>query len=112
LNNNCNNEDLDGWSIMHIMIYFTLGLFLPNAHLEVLGISIVSELWEYVIGWRARWILDPITNMFGYHMGTLVAKYYNISAPTFIHDSMLELTVLVFVLYKLLDLNTPEKILL
>lgn len=73
-NNRCDQENLDGWSIGHFAIYFTIGMFVPNAYLLVLGVSILTELWEYVYGWRARWFLDPLVNVLGYACGTLVGQ--------------------------------------
>lgn len=67
--NNCENVKFDGWSIGHVAIYFTLGLVLPGHWLSVLALSIGCELFEYMVGWRARWIIDPVANLVGYALG-------------------------------------------
>lgn len=71
-NNVCDKENLDGWSIGHFAIYFTIGLFVPGAYIWVFLISVLCEVWEWHQGWRARWFLDPIVNMLGYVAGTMV----------------------------------------
>jgi uncharacterized membrane protein len=67
--NKCENVKFDGWSLGHVAIYFTLGLLLPGYWVEILVISIVCEAFEYVAGWRARWIIDPLANLAGYWLG-------------------------------------------
>jgi TctA family transporter len=68
--------NIDGWSIGHIMVYISIGLFFPGKYLAVLVISILCEAYEYAVGWRARWLLDPVVNMVGYILGSLIEKYY------------------------------------
>lgn len=70
--NHPDDENIDGWTIGHIMIYLTLGLFIPNSYTFVILISLFNELWEYYAGWRSRWFLDPVTNMFGYCLGRFI----------------------------------------
>ena len=67
--NNPDDESVNGWTLGHIAIYLTLGLFVSNSYTFVILISLFNELWEYYAGWRARWFLDPVTNMFGYCLG-------------------------------------------
>lgn len=64
--------DIDGWNISHLVLYFIIGLFIPNAHIYIIIISILWEIVEYILTWRAKWILDPVVNLFGYFLGTLV----------------------------------------
>lgn len=70
--NNCENVKFDGWSIGHILIYMTLGMVLPGYWFQILILSYACEIFEYIVGWRARWIIDPLVNMFGYLLGHLV----------------------------------------
>lgn len=67
--NKCENVKFDGWSILHMVLYFALGLFVPGYWAYVLVLSIICEAFEYAVGWRARWLLDPIANMAGYMLG-------------------------------------------
>jgi hypothetical protein len=71
--NICENTNFDMWSIGHILIYITLGMVVPRQYLLVFVISIVCEAYEYMAGWRARWLLDPITNLLGYVVGSMIA---------------------------------------
>jgi len=64
--------NLDGWSVGHFLIYASIGLFFPNRYAEIFIISLMCEAYEYVVGWRARWLLDPVVNMLGYIAGSAV----------------------------------------
>jgi len=79
-NNDCRNEDIDGWTLGHIAIYFTIGLFVHDVEWAVLFISFGCEIWEYFAGWRARWVLDPLTNFAGYMLGVMTAKQLGLKA--------------------------------
>jgi len=70
--NKCENVKLDMWSLGHLLIYFTLGLLVPDQWLAVFLISLGCEAFEYAVGWRARWLMDPLVNMAGYALGHLV----------------------------------------
>lgn len=74
--------NIDGWSIGHVLIYATIGMFFPNKYLEILVISFICEAYEYAVGWRARWLLDPVANMVGYILGCLIEKRYNLHLYT------------------------------
>lgn len=70
--NNCENVKFDGWSVGHVVIYFTLGMTLPGYLGPIFLLSIACELFEYIVGWRARWIIDPLANVVGYVLGSLI----------------------------------------
>jgi hypothetical protein len=73
--NKCYEHHVDGWSVSHFLIYFFIGMFVPGFYLEMLILSIGAEGFEYMSGWRARWIIDPVVNMIGYITGVLFAKF-------------------------------------
>ena len=75
--NKCEKVNVDGWTVMHIVMYFFLGMVIPGKYLFILILSIVCELFEYYSGWRARWFIDPIANVFGYWLGSLLAAHVN-----------------------------------
>jgi hypothetical protein len=56
----------------HFLIYASIGLFFPNRYAEIFIISLACEAYEYAVGWRARWLLDPVVNMLGYIAGSAV----------------------------------------
>jgi hypothetical protein len=106
--NDCNKENLDGWSIAHFFIYYSIGLFVPNAHLLMLIISYICESWEYFMGWRARWIADPLTNLLGYHIGTLHANSLHPKFPLDIPGTNMTTIGLSVFLLGILQLNHPN----
>ena len=108
LNNDCTKEDIDGWTLGHIAIYYTIGLFVPNIHKEVLVLSVICEMWEYYFGWRARWIVDPITNLLGYQLGVWHSKYWKPAFPFSLPDTTKTLVILIIILIIVLQVNCPS----
>jgi hypothetical protein len=107
-NNDCSKENLDGWTLGHIAIYYTIGLFVPNAHLLMLIISYLCEFWEYFMGWRARWVLDPITNLLGYHLGTMSANVWHPKFPIDVPGDNITTILLSVFTVAILQLNHPN----
>jgi hypothetical protein len=107
-NNDCNNEDIDGWTIGHLAIYFTIGLFVKDVEWYVLAISYACEIWEFVAGWRARWILDPLTNFSGYILGRMVSRYFEFKPPELVVDNY-KIAILVALLMVQLHFCHPSK---
>lgn len=105
--NHCENVKFDGWSIGHVLIYFTLGMFLPGYWWQILVLSVLSEAFEYIVGWRARWIIDPLANMVGYLLGHLV--YINLHGWKWITKTY-STFLLTILLATLLFLNRPSMI--
>ena len=67
----CMNTDIDGFSIAHIVIYYTIGAVVPDQYLLILGVSLLTEIYEWARGWRGRWWQDPAVNLLGYYLGSL-----------------------------------------
>jgi len=75
INNDCSQViNFDGWSVAHIFAYFLVGLVIPGHYLFILGFSIAFEAGEYLVGQRARWVMDPAANLIGYTIGSLLAE--------------------------------------
>lgn len=107
LKNNCENVKIDGWSIGHILIYATLGMLVPGQWVFVIVISILCEVFEFLVGWRARWIIDPVANLVGYGLGHLV--FVSLSHWRWI-SSVVTTSILACILAMLLFLNRPSMI--
>ena len=73
----CSKVVVDGWTLMHILLYFTIGVFIPGHWQVALLVSILFEYYEYISGWKAKWIIDPVANMTGYLLGTYFAINHN-----------------------------------
>jgi hypothetical protein len=102
--NKCENVKFDGWSIGHVLIYATVGMVLPGHWVAVLALSVACEAFEYAVGWRARWLIDPIANMVGYMIGHVY--YVNLHALPWL-SSMVTTNVLAGGMALLLYLNRP-----
>lgn len=105
--NHCENVKFDGWSMGHVLIYITIGMVLPGYWLEILILSLACEMFEYVVGWRARWIIDPTANLVGYLIGHLI--YINLRGFTWISKTQTTM-IIISLLAIILFLNQPSMI--
>lgn len=106
--NDCAAVKVDAWSAGHVLIYATVGMVLPGHWLAVLALSIACEAFEYAVGWRARWLMDPAANLLGYAIGHLVhvdlsSSVRALSSPTTTALASIGLALLLF-------LNRPSMI--
>ena len=106
--NNCEDVHFDCWTVGHLLIYFTLGLVVPKHYLLILVISILCEAYEYIAGWRARWLLDPLSNMVGYIIGSLVAVTISASVKGRLNNYNIT-AIGILALFALLFFNKPKK---
>lgn len=70
----CKEGDFEIWTLVHFVIYFAIGMYIPSLYFEILIISIACELLETAIGFPAKYILDPIVNMAGYILGSQFSR--------------------------------------
>jgi hypothetical protein len=68
----CEKSVLDGWSLCHFIVHAITGFLFPGKTFFIFIIAIMTELFEQIIGFRAKYILDPITNVVSYGIGTLL----------------------------------------
>ena len=68
---------LDGWSINHFFIYFTIGLLFPKEYFLVVILSLICEILEILGKSRGR-LSDIIINSIGYFVGSQLSNYMNI----------------------------------
>lgn len=69
----CETGDIDYWSIIHAVGFFVLGYFIPNQYLTVLILSVFIVIIEPYIGYKPKYIIDPLINITFYSLGSLVA---------------------------------------
>jgi len=70
----CEEGDLDGWTVAHIVMYFIIGYVVPDQYLAILFISIVWELFQPMIGSNAMFIINPLVNLTGYSLGSVLSQ--------------------------------------
>lgn len=71
----CEDSYLDGWTLMHVIMHYIIGLLYPNEYLFVTGLSFGTEAVEQLVGARPRYIVDPLTNIGSYYIGNQVRKF-------------------------------------
>lgn len=70
----CENGDLNGWSVAHFLMYFLIGIVVPGEYGLVILFSIIFELIEPIMGSNSKFIADPIVNFLGYLSGSQLSK--------------------------------------
>lgn len=73
----CEEGDIDGWTIVHGLMYFIIGLVIPNQYLAVIIISIIFELIQPYLGNGSRYIINPLVSITGYTIGSLISPKQN-----------------------------------
>lgn len=73
--NKCESGDINAWNVIHLIIYITVGYLVPDRYLTILYISILNELIEIGTGNTAKLIIDPITNLIGYFIGSSLSPH-------------------------------------
>lgn len=106
--NDCAAESVDGWTLAHLAIWATVGLHVKGQHLAVLLASLLFEAWEWAADWRARWVLDPLTNLAGYALGAAVARRPASPLPDAWLGSWWTTACLLAAIAALLRLNLPD----
>lgn len=69
---NCEEGNIDSWTLFLAFIYFVIGLIIPNQYLAIIIISIIFEFIEPVLGNRSKFIIGPLANLTGYTIGSLI----------------------------------------
>lgn len=62
------------WGILHILLFATIGYFISNILWEVILVSILYELAEYLL-YNCHDALDILLNVFGYLMGVYLRRF-------------------------------------
>jgi hypothetical protein len=74
---NCDEGDIDGWSLISLVVYFIIGYLVPNQYLFIIAISILFEISKPIFGSNAKIIVDPLINLTGYAIGSLLSGRKN-----------------------------------
>ena len=76
----CQLGVVDGWSAYHLFDHLIAGVLYPHVSFEyhfVLFQSVICEVGEFLAGERARFVVDPATNLLGYLLGNAVSWGYH-----------------------------------
>ncbi len=75
------------WSIIHTLLYILIGLFIPNNWWFAIIISILWEIYEYIMSlftqdeYYHEVLINRITdigfNLFGYYIGSIIVNTIN-----------------------------------
>jgi hypothetical protein len=83
--NKCEEGNIDIWSIIYGLIYFVLGLIVPDRFFLVFTVAILFEIFQASTEQGARFIINPLIAITGYAIGSLLSpqkkkylKKYNI----------------------------------
>ena len=70
----CEEGNIDGWSIVHGLMYFIIGLIVPNQYLFIIATSITFEIIQPCFGNKSRYIINPLINITSYTIGSLLSN--------------------------------------
>lgn len=70
---NCEEGDIDGWTIIHGLMYFIIGLIVPDHYLFILGVSVAFEFVQPYLGNSSRYIINPLVSLTGYAIGSVLS---------------------------------------
>ena len=73
--NKCEEGDLNVWSFIHLICYTVIGYFVPGLYLTIIYVSVVFEIIEIGMGNTSKIIVDPVTNLLGYFIGSSLSPY-------------------------------------
>lgn len=72
----CEEGDIDYWTLLHGLIYFVIGILVPDQYLTVIIVSIVFELLQPYLGNGSRYLINPLVNLTGYSVGSVLSRYF------------------------------------
>jgi hypothetical protein len=68
----CEEGDIDYWVLLHGFLYMSIGILIPDQYLAVIIISVLFEFMQTYMGNGARFIVNPLVNLTGYGVGSLL----------------------------------------
>jgi len=68
----CDEGDIDYWTLLHGIVYFIIGILVPDQYLLIVLISIGFELFQPYLGNSSRYIINPLVNLTGYAIGSVL----------------------------------------
>lgn len=71
----CMEGDVDGWSLAYGLVYFIVGLLYPDRYLGITIFAIAVELLCPYIGFKTRYIINPLIAITTYSLGSLIRNY-------------------------------------
>lgn len=74
----CEDGGFEAVTITHFVGYIIVGYIVPDLYGEILLISILFEIFESLIGFTPKILLDPTVNMLGYIIGSYMSSFSSI----------------------------------
>ncbi len=68
----CEDTRFELITVFHFIGYLLVGYLVPDLYVEILLVSIGFEIFESLIGYTPKIILDPTVNLLGYWYGSLM----------------------------------------
>jgi len=69
----CEEGDINGWSLVNLILYFIIGVTLPGQYLLIIILAIVFEFLKQYVGYQSTYIIGPLIKITGYSLGSLLA---------------------------------------
>jgi energy-coupling factor transporter transmembrane protein EcfT len=74
---NCEEGDIDGWTLLSGFIYLIAGYLIPNNYFAAIIISIAIEIAKFKAKMNSKFIVNPLFNITGYAIGSYLYEWNN-----------------------------------
>lgn len=69
----CEEGDINGWSLVNIVIYFIIGFTLPGQYLLIIILAFIYEFLQQYLGNHSMYIIGPLVKITGYSIGSFLS---------------------------------------
>uniref|UniRef100_A0A6C0LTE8 Uncharacterized protein n=1 Tax=viral metagenome TaxID=1070528 RepID=A0A6C0LTE8_9ZZZZ len=74
---NCEEGDVDGWTLLSGFIYIIAGYLIPNNYFAAILISVIIEIIKSKTKMNSKFIINPLFNITGYAIGSYLYEWKN-----------------------------------
>lgn len=69
----CEQNDITAFTLVMSILYFIVGYNIPDYYITVFTLSVGFQIFLYNIGSNSSFIVDPLANMTGYALGSVLS---------------------------------------
>lgn len=66
----CENQILNGYGLFRMFVFFGIGHMNPHCHIHIGILSILMQIYAFLLGSKNNHLLNPLINMIGYSIGS------------------------------------------
>jgi len=66
----CEKQVLDGYGLFRMFVFFGIGHINPHSHIHIGILSILLQIYAFLLGSKNNHLLNPLLNIVGYSLGS------------------------------------------